>query len=106
MIGSLFETAVFSEIRKLMSTVSHKAQIYHWRLHSGAEVDFLLEKDGIIYPLEIKIKSRPAKKDTRGFKALREHYPQLKIAPGLVISPSERFEKLTEKDCIAPWDLI
>lgn len=105
MIGALFETAVFAEVRKLMSIVSHKAQIYHWRAHSGSEVDLLLERDGIIYPLEIKLKSRPSKKDTRGIRALREHYPHLNIAPGLVISPSASFEQLTEHEYAMPWDL-
>ena len=106
MTGSLFETAVASEIRKLMSPLSRKAIIYHWRVHSGGKVDFLLERDGVFYPLEVKLKSRPTRKDARGFQALREHYPQQKIAPGLVISPSEKFEQLTEQDYIAPWDLI
>lgn len=105
MIGSLFETAVFSEIRKLMTAVAKKAQIYHWRAHSGGEVDFLLERDGMIYPLEVKLTTQPSKKDVRGFQTLREHYPQHKIAPGLVIAPVERFEKLTNTDFMAPWDM-
>ena len=104
--GSLFETAVASELRKLMSPLTRKAQIYHWRVHSGSEVDFLLERDGFIYPMEVKLKSRPKKKDGRGFQALHECYPQLKIAPGLVIAPVEKFEQLTELSYITPWDMI
>jgi len=105
MIGALFETAVFAEIHKLMSVLSRKAQIYHWRVHSGSEVDLLLERDAILYPVEIKVKSQPSRKDARGILALREHYSQSQIAPGLLISPSERFERVTENDYITPWDL-
>jgi predicted AAA+ superfamily ATPase len=105
MIGALFETAVIAEIRKLMSAISRKAQLYHWRIHSGSEVDLLMERDGVIYPIEIKLKSRPSRKDTRGMRALRERYPEQKVAPGLVISPSAIFEKVAEADYAMPWDL-
>ncbi len=106
MTGSSFETAIASEIRKLMSPLSRKAVVYHWRVHSGGAVDFLLERDGILYPLEVKLTSRPTRKDTKGFKALREHYPQQTIAPGPIISPTEKFEQLTEQDYVVPWDMI
>ncbi len=105
LIGALFETCVASEIRKLMTPLSRKANLYHWRLHSGSEVDFLLERDNVLYPIEVKLGSRPSKMDARGFQALRECYPQKTIAPGLVIAPVEKFEQLTQWDYAAPWDL-
>ena len=104
-IGALFETIVFAEIRKLMSAISRKAQLYHWRIHSGSEVDLLMERDGVIYPIEIKLKSQPSRKDARGIKRFRECYPQLQIAPGLILSPSATFEKVTKDDYTMPWDL-
>jgi predicted AAA+ superfamily ATPase len=105
MTGAFFETAVASEIRKLTSTMSRKAQFYHWRSHSGGEVDILLERDNVLYPLEIKLSSRPTAKDARGFKALREHYPESRIAPGLIIAPVDRVEQVTGHDYAIPWDL-
>jgi len=105
MIGALFETAVASEIRKLMVPLARKAQIHHWRAHSGSEVDLLLERDGVLYPLEVKLNSRPSRNDTRGFHSLRQHYAQQDIAPGLVIAPVKKVEQLTERDYVIPWDL-
>ncbi len=90
MVDALFETAVAAEIRKIMATLSRKASIYHWRIHSGGEVDFLLERDDVLYPLEVKLKSRPTRRDARGFQALRRHYPQRNIAPGLRSSRRQR----------------
>jgi uncharacterized protein len=104
--GALFETAVTLEIQKLLSPLSRKCAAYHWRLHSGSEVDMILERDGVLYPIEVKLSSRPNRKDTRGFTALRENYPSLNIAPGLVIAPCDRFEKLNQHDYAIPWDLI
>ena len=106
MLGALFETAIAAELRKLTGTLTQKPNIYHWRIHSGSEVDFLLERDEIIYPIEVKIKTRPTKGDTRGLQSLRENYPKKKIAPGLIISPTEALEQITKFDCIAPWDMI
>ena len=106
MVGSLFETAVVSEIRKLMAPLSRKAAFYHWRIHSGSEVDLILERDGTLYPLEIKLASRPSRKDTRGIQALRENYPGQKIAPGLVIAPAEGLEQLGKNEYTIPWNII
>lgn len=104
LIGALFETAVMAEIRKLGSTLSTPPSIHHWRSHGGAEVDLLLERDGRIHPIEVKLGTRPGKAETRGLRALRETYPTLAIAPGLVIAPVEEFQRLSETDYALPWD--
>ena len=106
MAGALFETAVIAEIRKLLTPLSRKATLYHWRLHSGSEVDLVMERDGVLYPLEMKLTSRPSRKHARGIRSLREHYPNQEIAPGLIMAPTERFEQVTENDYIAPWDMV
>ncbi len=102
--GALFETAVVSEIRKLAATLATPPNLYHWRSHGGAEVDLLLERDGIFYPAEMKLSSRPARQDVSGIDAFRKTYPKLKTAPGLVISPVEQMARLSEMDYRMPWD--
>ena len=102
--GALFETAVVSEIRKLAGSLSTQPSLHHWRSHSGAEVDLLLERDGVFHPIEIKLGSRPSRGDLRGIKAFRRMYPKLKIAPGLVICPTESFMQLSDNEYALPWD--
>jgi hypothetical protein len=104
LFGALFETAVVSQIRKLSYAMPTPPQIYHWRSHGGAEVDLLLERDGIIYPIEIKAKSNPTVGDVTGITAFRKAYPKLRIADGLVICSCERFLKISESDYALPWD--
>lgn len=104
MVGALYETAVVAEIRKLLAPLSEKVGLYHWRAHSGSEVDLILEHNGVLHPMEIKLKSRPSRKDTRGLRALRETYPECNIAPGLVIAPTEQLAQLSETDYAFPWD--
>jgi predicted AAA+ superfamily ATPase len=106
MMGFLFETAVLAEIRKQSYTLSGAPGIYHWRSHAGAEVDFILERDGILFPIEVKLASHPNRSDTTGITAFRKTYPNLKIAPGLVIAPCERFEQISDNDYCLPWDTI
>ncbi|MBI5015522.1 MAG: ATP-binding protein [Deltaproteobacteria bacterium] len=104
--GALFETAVFAEIRKALSILSPRPAVYHWRSVGGAEVDLLLERDGILYPLEVKAVSRPSRRDTSGITALRKTYPDRRIARGLVIAPCEALIPLSETDWAMPWDAM
>jgi len=66
MFGALFETAVVAEIRKLAAAASVRAGLYHWRSHGGAEVDLVLEHDGTLFPVEIKLTTRPSRSDAGG----------------------------------------
>ncbi len=102
--GSLFETAVINEIRKQILWMGTNINLYHWRSHSGAECDLILESDGVYYPIEVKASSRPTKGDTSGITAFRKTYPTLSIASGLVICLGDSFYKLSENDYALPWN--
>lgn len=104
--GPLFETAVFAEIRKAISLLSPRPIVHHWRSKGGAEVDLLLERDGTIFPIEIKAASRPSRGDTSGITAFRKTYPELRVAKGLVVAPCEKLLPLSEQDFAMPWDAI
>lgn len=103
--GPLFESAVAAEIRKQCSVLSPRPNLYHWHSHGGAEIDLLLERNGLFYPIEVKASSRPSRNDTSGISAFREAYPRLRIERGLVIAPTERFLQISSLDYAAPWDL-
>ena len=106
--GALFESAVVAEIRKLCALESTAPALYHWRSHGGAEVDLILERDGRLYPVEIKLTTNPSRKDTAGLTAFRKTYPHLNLAPGLVITPGQSgqqpsLQKISEQDCALSW---
>jgi predicted AAA+ superfamily ATPase len=105
LVGALFETAVVADIRKHAAAMSTPPQMYHWRTNGGAEVDLLLERDGIFYPIEIKVKSTPSRRDTSGITAFRKSHPHLRIEKGLVLAPTEKILRLSETDWAIPWDL-
>lgn len=103
--GAIFENAVVSEIRKQMALILTPPMLYHWRIHSGAECDLVLERDGKFFPIEIKAKTKITRSDVRGFKSFRETYPNLNVQPGLVIAPVTTIYAVTEDDYVVPWDL-
>jgi hypothetical protein len=104
--GSLFETAVYAEVRKAISLMSPRPVMHHWRSKAGAEVDLLLERDGTFFPIEVNASSRPSRGDTTGITAFRKTYPQLRVAKGLVVAPCERLIPLSEDDYAIPWDTV
>jgi uncharacterized protein len=102
--GALFETAAVGEIRKVCGTLSPKPNFYHWRAHGGAEVDLILERDGVFFPIEIKSKSNVNRRDCSGLIAFRKTYPKLRIAKGLVLAPIDKTLQLSKDDYAVPWN--
>ena len=103
--GPLFETAVVAEIRKQCSILSPRPNLYHWRTYGGAEVDVLIERDGVLFPIEMKAKSNPGRGDTTGISAFRRANPGVRTAAGLVIAPTDKVLRISERDFAVPWDL-
>lgn len=102
--GALFETAVINDLRKQANLLATPPQFYHWRLHSGAEVDIILERDGQFYPIEIKAKTNVTATDARHINTFRQHHPHLNIQKGLIIAPVAKAYAITENDWVLPWD--
>lgn len=105
LLGALFETHVVMDLCRQFSRLDLAPQIHHWRTHGGAEVDLLLERDGICWPLEIKCKTRITPGDARGIAAFRATYPSLRQGPGLIIAPVEQVSRLRDEVLVVPYDL-
>jgi predicted AAA+ superfamily ATPase len=104
--GRLFETYICMEIIKDLQKLPMVPNLSHFRSYSGAEVDLILELNGILYPIEIKAKSNPNRRDVRGFAAFRECFPRERIHDGLLICSLERPRRLAENVVAIPWWLI
>jgi predicted AAA+ superfamily ATPase len=104
--GALFETTVVNEIRKQAHLLDFAPKLFHWRSHAGAEVDIILERDGIFFPMEVKLKSHPTGGDTSGLTAFRKSHPTLNIGRGAVLAPVETSYALNRNDFAVPWDAL
>jgi uncharacterized protein len=54
MLGPLFETLVVSEWVKAFYHRGERPELFYWRSKAGLEVDLLVDRNGRLYPLEIK----------------------------------------------------
>ena len=104
--GSLFETYIAMEMLKVFHSWPLKPNLYHFRSYSGAEVDLVVELNGRLFPIEIKAKSNPTRKDTKGFASFRACFPHERIQQGLVICSIEKPQQLSEDAVAIPWWII
>ncbi len=70
LIGAIWETFVFGELRKYLSLAAPEASIWHYRDQSR-ETDFIIEKDGRLTLAEAKWKEFPTPRDFA--QALKVH---------------------------------
>ncbi len=101
--GALFETFVVLEVFKRMESWPMRPGLFHFRAYSGAEVDLLLEMDGVLHPVEIKMTSNPTNRDCRGFDGLAACFPGIRLGTGLVIAACEEVRQLRENVYAIPW---
>ncbi len=99
-LGALFETWAINHIYQLFSSCAMPPAIYHWRTHSGAQIDLILEINGTYYPIEIKCSRNLTSHDLRHFKAFREAFSEKKVAPGLIIHAGDE-NYLLDRDTMA-----
>ena len=105
-LGAIFETWVVNYIHQQFATLRTLPNTYHWRTSGGAEVDLIIEKNGKLYPIEMKCKTNLTKADLTGLKAFRETYDKNDIMPGLVIYAGFEPYQLDENTLAIPWNLI
>ena len=79
-----------------------RTEILHWRTATGEEVDFVIETDRMLLPVEVKATARPRLDDARGLLSFRRESPRMSRA-GLLLHTGDRLEWLTEHILAAPW---
>ena len=107
LVGALFETAMVHEIRKQDScSPGGRSAYHHWRTAGGAEIDLLLQRDGRIFPFEVKMTANPTRRDASGIVAFRNAYPNLKIGKAAILCATERPYWVSDEIAALPWNLI
>ena len=83
MSGAILETWVIGELLKGYYHNGRTPPFYYYRDRDGREIDLLIARDGVLYPLEIKKTASPSRDDVRHFVALEKQ--GLPLGPGGVI---------------------
>lgn len=102
--GALFETWVVTECHKQIQRQALTPVLHHYRQHSGAEVDLVLEKDGLFFPIEIKASSMVGPADARAIQTFNDRFGKC-VQPGIIVYGGRELLKLSDSCVAIPFDL-
>ena len=100
MAGAMLETFVVGEILKRFWNSGRTPRIYFYRDKVGAEIDLLIEHDGILDPIEVKRSTNPTPSDIKAFRKIESL--GFKLGHGAVICPAERALPLADGVVVFP----
>ena len=79
----------------------HTRAVYHWRLQSGQEVDFIVAQGKALLPVEVKTSCAVGRGDARHLKTFLEKHPEASRA--VLLSGDPEIRELGPKVIGAPW---
>ena len=103
--GSFFESFVVSEILKSYTNAGKEVDLYFLRDGNKKEIDLIIHEDGTLYPIEIKTKAEPGRKDIQNFDMLN-NIKDVTLGVGGIICFANDLLSLDEKNNIIPISMI
>jgi len=100
MNGAILETYIYSEILKSYFNNAEEPSIYFYRDTDRNEIDFVLEKNDILYPVEVKKTAAPSQADVKRFKLLEK--TGRSVAPGAILSLYEKVLPIVDRTISIP----
>jgi predicted AAA+ superfamily ATPase len=98
--GPVFEQWVGIELWQRLQYLG-EGKLYHQRTRDGAEVDFIIERSGVLTPVEVKWTERPTPGDARHLLAFLQEKKTARH--GYVICRCPRPLQLHERVTALPW---
>ena len=86
--GAIMETAVLSEIVKSSTHRGLTPQVSFWRTLAGTEVDIVVESDGKLVPIEVKLSATPRPGMAGSIRRLQKDLGP-EAEPGYVVHPGD-----------------
>lgn len=106
MAGGLFENFVVSEIIKSYYNAGHETEkIYFYRDKDKREIDLIIEKDNILYHIEIKKSARPGIEMAKHFSVLSK-IAGLSVGQGCIICQCDKSLYLRDDVVALPIEYI
>jgi uncharacterized protein len=102
--GPLLEQWVGIELWRRLQYLGEGA-LHHLRSKDGAEIDYIVEHDGSLTPIEVKWTTRPTPGDARHVRAFLAEKPR-RASHGFVICRCRHPMKLDEHVTALPWSCL
>ncbi len=103
--GAHLENLILQDLLVWRDCRPAPAEVLHWRTTSGEEVDFVIEADESLLPIEIKATRRPRIRDANNLHAFRREYGN-SVHPGLLLHGGDTLEWMTPEVLAAPWWMV
>ncbi len=100
-LGQLFEQWVGLELIRQIHLARRRYQVKYWSDPSGPEVDWVIDKEGVYIPIEVKWTDSPKSIDAKHLQIFLREYPTAK--KGFVICNTPHALKLSENITALPW---
>ncbi|MYD91967.1 MAG: ATP-binding protein [Caldilineaceae bacterium SB0662_bin_9] len=84
--GAIFETAVLAEIVRSLTHRGMEPRVYFWRTVAGTEVDFVVETDVGLVPIEVKLSGTPRPAMAASVKSFQRDLADAAVS-GYVVHP-------------------
>ena len=104
MSGALLENYTVAEIIKTYQNAGQEPFLYYYRDKDAREIDLILERDGKLFPIEIKKMASPPKKLTKVFDLIDTS--PLQRGTGAILCMADQLGAFDQNNLIVPISLI
>lgn len=104
MSGALLENYTVAEIIKTNQNAGQEPFLYYYRDKDAREIDLILERDGKLFPIEIKKMASPPKKLTKVFDLIDKS--PLQRGTGAILCMADQLGAFDQNNLIVPISLI
>lgn len=104
MSGALLENYTVVEIIKTYQNAGQEPFLYYYRDKDAREIDLILERDGKLFPIEIKKMASPPKKLTKVFDLIDKS--PLQRGTGAILCMADQLGAFDQNNLIVPISLI
>ena len=101
MQGRLLEQWIGLELFRYKHIKKDMMNILFWRDNSGVEVDYVIEKENLLIPIEVKLTPSPKPNDMRHLKTFLNEYPTAKH--GFILCDCDMPMAMSDNITALPW---
>jgi hypothetical protein len=101
--GAFFEGLMVVEAIKTFTNLGLKPALWYWRSHDGLEVDLILQANGKLVPVEIKLTTTPQPTHLEGLKKFRALAGEDGCEPGILVCRVAQEQPLPFGITAVPW---
>lgn len=105
MSGAILETWAYGQLRRSFANRGIRPRLSYYRSGNGAEVDFVLEMNGKLYPIEVKRSSSPKLSDLRSAGTM-PLAPGVELQPGVVLCTATEILPLGKGNYAYPISML